>query len=192
MGRPKEWLPIAGEPMLLHVVHRVAARSPIVVVSAAEAQPLPPLPHSVEVVRDPVADRGPLQGLATGLEALIDRVEWAYVTASDAPFLQPRWIDRLLEFSEDVELVMPHVEGRDHPLSALYRPGPACVAAATLLRADRLRLGSLRDLLRTRVIPADVLNEVDPEFDTLRNANDPAEYRSILDRIAGDGPSSIR
>jgi molybdopterin-guanine dinucleotide biosynthesis protein A len=192
MGRPKEWLPIAGEPMLLHVVHRVAARSPIVVVSAAEAQPLPPLPHSVEVVRDPVADRGPLQGLATGLAALIDRVEWAYVTASDAPFLQPRWIDRLLEFSEDVELVMPHVEGRDHPLSALYRPGPASAAATTLLRADRLRLGSLRDLLRTRVIPADVLNEVDPEFDTLRNANDPAEYRSILDRIAGDGPSSIR
>src|SRR5439155_6499278 len=89
MGRPKAWLPFAGETMLGRVVRLLGTVvSPLLVV-AAPGQDVPPLPCDVEVVRDPERGRGPLQGLAAGLEALTGRAGAAYVSSCDVPFLQP-------------------------------------------------------------------------------------------------------
>src|SRR5262245_44208050 len=85
MGRPKAWLPIGGKTMLQRVVrvlHEVV--SPVVVV-AAEGQDVPPLSADVEIIRDEQADRGPLQGLVTGMRALKNRVSIVYVSSCDAP-----------------------------------------------------------------------------------------------------------
>ena len=89
MGKPKAWLPIAGESMLPRVVRLLSeAVSPIVVVAAPE-QELPPLPGEVRVVRDEEKGRGPLQGLAAGLAALQGHAEAAYASSCDVPFLRP-------------------------------------------------------------------------------------------------------
>src|SRR2546423_5298546 len=89
MGRPKAWLPMAGELMLPRVVRLLGeAVSPIVVVAAPE-QDLPPLPAEVKVVRDEEKGRGPLQGLAAGLTALQGEVDAAYASSCDVPFLRP-------------------------------------------------------------------------------------------------------
>src|SRR5690554_1051937 len=109
MGRPKEWLSIGGEALLQRVVRLVSTRADLIIVSAAEGQSLPDLPRSVEVVRDPAPDLGPLQGLSTGLDALDSRADWAFATAADAPLLRPKWIDRLLGFTGGVDLVLPLV-----------------------------------------------------------------------------------
>src|SRR5437660_11396236 len=71
MGRPKAWLPFAGEIMLCRVLRLLGEvpLSPIVVVAAPD-QDLPTLPQKVDVVRDSQRGRGPLQGLAGGLAAL--------------------------------------------------------------------------------------------------------------------------
>src|SRR2546423_13915019 len=70
MGRPKAWLPFAGELMLPRVVRLLEeAVRPIVVVAAPD-QEVPPLPPHVAIVRDEEKGRGPLQGLAAGLAAL--------------------------------------------------------------------------------------------------------------------------
>ena len=150
MGRPKEWLTLGGETFLERVVRLVAERASLVVVSAAGRQELPPLPSTVVVVRDPEPEGGPLVGLRGGLDALVGRAEWAFATATDAPFLEPRWIDRLRDHAEGVELVLPHVDGRDHPLAALYRVGPAADATGRLLGEGRRRLVDLAEELRTR------------------------------------------
>src|SRR5690349_12623666 len=83
MGRPKAWLPFAGELMLPRVVRLLGeAVSPVVVVAAPD-QDVPPLPPEVAVVRDEEKGRGPLQGLAAGLNALRGRVEAAYLSSCD-------------------------------------------------------------------------------------------------------------
>src|SRR5438270_6622638 len=97
MGRPKAWLPFAGETMLARVVRLLGSVvSPLVVVAAPE-QDLPPLPAGVAVVRDPQRGRGPLQGLAAGLEALLGRADAAYVSSCDVPFLEPGFVRRMIE-----------------------------------------------------------------------------------------------
>jgi molybdenum cofactor guanylyltransferase len=52
MGRPKAWLPFAGELMLPRVVRLLGEVVAPVVVVAAPGQDVPPLPAGVEVVRD--------------------------------------------------------------------------------------------------------------------------------------------
>lgn len=184
MGRPKAWLPFGPETMLGRVVRLVGeVAGPIVVVAAPE-QALPDLPDGVRIVRDAVEGRGPLQGLAAGLEALPDGVTFAYATATDVPFLAPAWIRRLLDLIGDDDLAIPEAEGYLQPLAALYRRATVAPAVRSLLDAGRLRPADLREVVRTRVIGADTLRVVDPDLLTLRNLNTPDDYREAL-RIAG-------
>src|SRR5437763_13722434 len=81
MGRPKAWLPFGGELMLPRVVRLLGEVVAPLVVVAAPGQDVPPLPPGVEMVRDPERGRGPLQGLAAGLEALRGRAEAAYLSS---------------------------------------------------------------------------------------------------------------
>src|SRR5438067_9531933 len=83
MGRPKAWLPFGGElllPRVVRILQQVV--SPIVVV-AAPGQDVPPLPDRISIVRDPEEGRGPLQGLAAGLEALRGNVDAVYLSSCD-------------------------------------------------------------------------------------------------------------
>src|SRR5438105_4111874 len=119
MGQPKAWLPIGGEILLPRVVRIMSeVVSPIVVVAAPE-QAVPPV--AVEVVRDGERGRGPLEGLAAGLAALQGRVEAAFLSSCDVPFLRPAFIRRLVELLGDHAICVPHVGDYHHPLAAVYR-----------------------------------------------------------------------
>src|SRR5262245_51158105 len=84
MGEDKALLDWEGVPLVVHVCEQVrrAVDGPLVVV-AAEGQALPGLDGS-EVVTDLEPDRGPLEGLRTGLAALAPRADVAFVTSVDA------------------------------------------------------------------------------------------------------------
>jgi molybdopterin-guanine dinucleotide biosynthesis protein A len=166
--------------MLQRVVRLVGSAVGPVAVVAAPGQEIPRLPDSVTVVRDAVAGRGPLQGLAAGLAALPSSAELVYASATDVPFLQPSWIERLVALIGDDDLAIPYSEGRHHPLASLYRRAAVLPAIETLLRADRMRPVYLMEMVRTRVVAADELRVVDPELKTLRNLNTPEDYRAAL------------
>src|ERR1043166_3412605 len=140
MGRPKAWLPFAGELMLPRVVRLLREAVDPVVVVAAPDQELPPLPSEVEIVRDEELGRGPLQGLSAGLHALLGRVDAAYASSCDVPFLRPAFLRRMIALLGDAQTCVPYVDGFHHPLAAIYRTG-VVATVDQLLRADRLRPG---------------------------------------------------
>src|SRR5215471_11116138 len=94
MGRPKAWLPFAGELMLPRVVRLLSEAVHPVIVVAAPGQDVPPLSSEVAVVRDEEKGRGPLQGLAAGLTSLSGQVTAAYLSSCDVPFLRPAFVRR--------------------------------------------------------------------------------------------------
>src|SRR5690349_10865035 len=149
MGSAKAWLDFEGEPLLLRVVRRMAeVASPIVVVAAPE-QVIPALPGGVLVARDPVSGRGPLQGIAAGLDALVGRADAVFVSSTDVPFIHPALVRRLHALRGDrFDIVAPRAKGHSHPLSAIYgfeaRP-----EIAALLAADQRRMFSLCERMRT-------------------------------------------
>jgi molybdopterin-guanine dinucleotide biosynthesis protein A len=183
MGRPKAWLPFAGEVMLPRVVRLLGEAVAPVVVVAAPGQDVPSLPAGVEVVRDEEKGRGPLQGLAAGLAALRGRADAAYLSSCDVPFLRPAFVRRLVELLGDRAICVPRVGDYHHPLAAVYRLEVAD-AVARLLAEDRLRPLFLFEAVPTRVVEAAELADVDPTFQTLRNLNTPEDYESALREAA--------
>jgi molybdopterin-guanine dinucleotide biosynthesis protein A len=179
MGRPKAWLPFAGEVMLPRVVRLLGeAVEPIVVVAAPD-QELPPLPNGVLTVRDEERGRGPLQGLAAGLAALDGRADAAYASSCDVPFLRPAFVRRLIDLLGDSQICVPRVGEYHHPLAAVYRV-EVLDTVRQLLAENRLRPFFLFEAVPTRVAGPAELADVDPTFQTLRNLNTPEEYEQAL------------
>ena len=184
MGRPKAWLPFAGELMLPRVVRLLGEAVGPVVVVAAPDQDVPPVPPEVAVVRDEEKGRGPLQGLAAGLRALRGEADAAYLSSCDVPFLRPAFVRRLIDLLGDRSICVPRVGDCHHPLAAVYRLEVA-EAVARLLAEDRLRPFFLFEAVPTRVVGEAELADVDPTFQTLRNLNTPEDYEAALREVAG-------
>src|SRR5262249_32596067 len=183
MGRPKAWLPFGGELMLPRVVRLLGEVVSSLVVVAAPDQDVPPLPPGVAIVRDEEKGRGPRQGLAAGRKALRGRAEAGYLTSCDVPFLRPAFVTRLADLLGEHAVCVPRVGDFHHPLAAVYRLD-VIDAVDRLLAEDRLRPFFLFEAVRTRVVEASELQDVDPAFETLRNLNTPEDYAAAL-RVAG-------
>ena len=179
MGRPKAWLPFGAELMLPRVVRLLGEVVAPLVVVAAPGQDVPPLPPTVTIVRDEMEGRGPLQGLAAGLEALRGRADAAYVSSCDVPLLRPAFVYRLIDLLGDHAVCVPRVGGYHHPLAAVYRLSVAD-AVRSLLTQNRLRPFFLFEAVPTRVVETDELRDADPDFRSLRNLNTPEDYEAAL------------
>lgn len=179
MGTSKAWLRF-GEEYLLQRVVRVltGALAPVCVVSAP-GQRLPRLPDNVEVVRDRVADRGPMEALAAGLDALSRQVDAAFVCACDAPFLHPEFVRRMVGLAGEAEIIVPYEDGRLHPLAAVYRVS-ILPLIQEMLDAGALRLTALTERCCCRRAPGSAFRDVDPDLASLRNVNTPEDYRDAL------------
>jgi molybdopterin-guanine dinucleotide biosynthesis protein A len=192
MGTPKAWLDFGGETLLARVVGTVRRICATVVVVAAPGQDVPPLPPDVAIARDPVEGRGPLQGIAAGLHALVESrggseaVDAAFVTSTDAPFLEAALIARLAALrGDDHDIAVPHTDGHFHPLTAIY----ACTCLPhieALLAADRLRPFFLFERVRTATCDAPSLladpdlQAADPALRSFENLNTPDDYARAL------------
>src|SRR5262249_1715451 len=120
MGTPKAQLEWHRSTLLYRVCGLVArgVTGPVIVVSSP-GQQLPDLPPGVKLVEDPQEGRGPLQGLAAGLQAAADYTQAAYVSATDAPLLHPAFVRRIVgELTPGLDGVVPSVRGVDQPLAA--------------------------------------------------------------------------
>lgn len=185
MGQPKAWLPFAGELMLPRIVRIVREVVEPVVVVAAPGQDVPTLPEEIRVVRDAVAGRGPLQGLAAGLAALQGRADAAYLSSCDVPLLKPAFVRRVIaSLEENAGAAVPFAEGFHHPLSAAYRLA-VLPEVERLLAQGHLRIGMLFDQVPTRLIAAHEFADVDPDLASLRNLNSPADYAAATANITG-------
>jgi molybdopterin-guanine dinucleotide biosynthesis protein A len=206
MGSPKAALEWHGSTLLRRVTGILAREvaGPVVVVRAP-GQELPALAPAIEVVADARENRGPLQGLAAGLQAIGDRAAVAYVSGTDVPLLHPAFVHRVLfAFTDHVDVVLPEVGGYRQPLAAAYRLD-LLSTVEELLAADRLRPAFLYERCRVlalgeRTLLADsALASRDPGLRSVENLNQPADYERAhalaapeiaVERLGPPGPRS--
>ena len=193
MGTPKAALEWHGSTLLRRTVGIVARATggPVAVVRA-KGQELPGLPETVSVVDDPREGKGPVQGIAAGLAALDGRVDTAFVTSTDLPFLHPAFIMRVLAAlaaPDGPDIALPVARGYQQPLAAAYRTRLAALAGR-LVREDRLRPAFLFaecDVVRLAdgaLLADPVLAALDPDLDSVLNVNTPADYQAARRRPA--------
>jgi molybdopterin-guanine dinucleotide biosynthesis protein A len=176
MGSPKALLAFDGAPLIVHVAHALKRLFSEVVVVAAPGQELPPV--DATLVRDDVADQGPVGGIYYGLQAA--RGEFCFVTSCDVPFLNAPLISYLLSQMSDCDVVVPYWQERLQPLCAVYSR-----SVAPLLK-EQLERGALRpiflyDRVRTRKIEEEEIRRFDPDGLSFFNMNSPEEYRAAVE-----------
>lgn len=193
MGRPKATLEWHGSTLVRRAVGIVArvADGPLVVVRAGD-QALPELPPEVELTQDARAARGPLEGLAAGLEAVGARAEAAFVCGVDTPLLHPAVAARVVAaLAQDAacEIALPVAHGFPHPLCAAYRTAVAS-RLRELLAEDRLATRALIERCSTKQLDEAALRadravaQHDPQLDSLLNLNTLGEYAAARARPA--------
>ncbi|MGH2857044.1 MAG: molybdenum cofactor guanylyltransferase [Solirubrobacteraceae bacterium] len=188
MGSPKAWLDWHGATLLSRVtgiVARAVAPGPVVVV-AAPGQELPELAPEVEFAIDAHEGRGPMQGLAAGLEALEGRAQVAYATSTDVPLLHPAFVATVLgALTPEHEAVMAEVGGRRQPLAAAYRTSLRPLVDE-LIADGMLRTASLFEHCRAvsldeRALLGDpAVARFDPELASVANLNAREDYERAL------------
>jgi molybdopterin-guanine dinucleotide biosynthesis protein A len=189
MGAAKADLEWHGSTLLYRAA-AVLARAvdgPVIVV-AAPGQELPELPAGVAVVEDPVEGLGPMQGLATGLAAVADRAEIAFVCSTDLPFLHPAYVRRVLGgLTAEAEVALPVARGFRQPLAAAYRTRIAGLVADLLAQGNQrpgmiFKHCEVVQLDDAALLAGATLAKYDPELDSVINVNTPEDYAAARDR----------
>jgi molybdopterin-guanine dinucleotide biosynthesis protein A len=193
MGTPKAALDWHGSTLLRRTAGILAraTNGPVVVVCAPR-QKLPDLAAGTLVTHDRREGKGPLQGIAAGLEALRGQADIAFISSTDLPFLHPAFVRRVLrvlENSDSTDVALPLARGFRQPLAAAYRVSLA-TTVERLMAGDRLRPAFLFEqcvveTLDEQALKQDpVLAALDPELDSVVNVNTLADYRAARARPA--------
>jgi molybdopterin-guanine dinucleotide biosynthesis protein A len=176
-GRDKLAEPYRGRPLLQHPIEQlldVCDRVIVVQSPAADASTLTS-DDRIVVARDAGGDRGPLAGLAAGLERV--DTEWALVAGGDMPELVPAVLEELLRACRETSAVAAALAdaGDTRPLPCALKANEALAVAERLLANDRLRLRDLLAEVRTVVIDEPSWTALDPERRTLFDVDEPSD-----------------
>ena len=181
-GTDKLAAELDGRPLLHHALERVAEIADRIVLVLAPEATVPGLPPAVqgriEFAWDEALGRGPLAGVAAGLdrsEADADGV--AIVVGGDMPRLVPAVLRLLAErVSRGGGPVAAVLEGDPVPtLPLALRPSAGLPAARALLAADRRSLRALLDELEAETVPAGEWRLLDPTGATLADVDTPED-----------------
>ncbi|MDP2391201.1 MAG: molybdenum cofactor guanylyltransferase [Acidobacteriota bacterium] len=177
MGRDKASLPFGTETLLERAIRIVGEVAGDVIVVARPDHATPP---GIRVVHDPIANLGPLAGIAAGLSASHSDVN--VVVACDMPLVRPEVLRRLIALREDADICVAVVDGHASPLCAVYRSSVAGVAQALLAGGER-RVMALLDGVQTKRVEAALFRDFDPDLDSFVSCNTPEAYAAALVRL---------
>lgn len=179
MGRDKAVEPIQGQPLIQRVIERVRQVSDetVVVVADQSRGDALPLDKETRIALDIYPGGGSLGGIFSGLSAV--QQDWGVVVACDMPFLSLDLLHYLTSLREDVDAVVPVLEGRPEPTHSLY--SKACLPhIGARLKANDLKISGFFDEVRVRYVPEDDIARYDPEYLSFFNINSPEDLEKAL------------
>lgn len=180
MGRDKALLPFGTEVLAERLYRMLSATCSEVVVVRDPARGFP-VPDA-RLVADRHLDRGPMEAVATGLEALA--ADRALVVACDMPFVTPGVLARLMAVDPASPLVIPRTERGLEPLLAVYSRSVLPVLRRHLEAGER-RLQQVLEHVPHRELPASALLDLDPDARCFWNLNHPEAYDRALRELEG-------
>ncbi len=182
-GTDKLAVVVAGPALRPNAIAAVAAGGAAGVGGEVAGGGRPVLPSDVSsrirVVRDSIADGGPLAGLVAGLEAA--RGASAILVGGDQPSLSPAILAELLLWldSDEADAQLDAVAlvdgGRLRPLPAAFRVGSVRPVARALLEGGPRSLLGLFDRLRVGTVEPERWRLFDPGGASLRDIDTPGE-----------------
>jgi molybdopterin-guanine dinucleotide biosynthesis protein A len=176
MGQDKASLLLGERSLLQHVISIVQPLFHEVIISVRQPRAEITLP---QVCDDPT-QRGPLAGLAAGLQRA--KTPWVFVLACDMPFIEPAVIERLARFRDGHQAVVPMVQGYPQPLAAFYAASCADSVLECLNGAGKHSLRELLDKLQVRYVSEDELLIAGLQSRSFVDLDTPEEAASVMNQ----------
>ncbi len=179
MGRDKAFVPLAGRPMLAHVLDRIGPQVGAVAVSAnSDAARF--AAFGLPVIADDRPDTGPLGGVAAGLAwaaTLTERPRLLVTVPVDGPLLPADLVAQLVAASDSSDRVIIAASGeRDHPVFALW---PVALADRLALWRQSAKSQGVRGFLASTGFAVASWRIAADGFDPFFNANTPADLARV-------------
>lgn len=175
MGEDKAWLPLAGRPMIQHVIDAVkpVVNSLGIIANDARYSEL-----GLPIYRDLNIGVGPLEAIRTALSKCdLSRV---LLVACDLPFVSSELFEFLLDVRGDHDAIVPlGPDGRLETLCAVYSPR-ALESVATLIARGERMIRTLFDIIPTRVVAFDELRHLAGSQHFFENINSPEDYARVI------------
>ena len=182
MGRDKGIVPLAGKPMVRHLLDRIEGLGDETLITTNSPQDY--RFAGVRLVGDTRPGAGALGGLHTALSAA--RGETVLVLACDMPLASRPLLEHLLSRAPEADVVIPRREGEYEPLCAVYAKRCLGLVEAALEAGER-RMISFFPRVRVVVVEEPEWSVFDPEGLTFFNVNTPQELAEAERRMAGEG-----
>jgi molybdopterin-guanine dinucleotide biosynthesis protein A len=127
------------------------------------------------IVTDLLPVRSSLTGIHTGL--FYARTDYAFFTASDAPFLKKEMIAAVVDgISQDIDIVMPETDQGREPLCAVYSRN--CLEAARHnIETGRLKIMRTFRKKNIKIISEKASRKADPRLLSFFNINTPEDLQ---------------
>jgi len=186
MGRDKARVLLAGQPLITHVLGRVAHLGTDILVTTNAPEDYAFL--GVHLAGDEQPGAGALAGLRTALRAA--RYETVLVLACDLPFVCLPLLEHMLKLAPQADAVVPRWQGEFEPLHAVYRR--TCLTAIDLSLAEgRQRMISFLPAVRLTVVEEDQIAAYDPQGLTFFNVNTPDDLQTAERILAAGIPPAL-
>lgn len=176
-GVRKASLEVGGRSILERIVAALGPLADEHLVLVDDDQPLG-TPDGLRQLVDPQPHAGVLPALLHGLSAATGDI--CLIVASDMPFVSRAAFEYLLarQEQEQVDVVVPRVDGILQPMHAVVRRQATLDALRTALVSGEQRLFRVLASMQCREVDADELRRVDPDLRTLFNVNTAADLAS--------------
>ncbi|MCS7177885.1 MAG: molybdenum cofactor guanylyltransferase [Anaerolineae bacterium] len=178
MGKDKAFLELAGRPLILHVLDRMAELCQEVLIVASDVSRYAGL--GTRVVPDVFPGVGVLGGLHAGLRAA--QHDLILAVGCDMPFLNPALLRAFVVWAEGYDVVALRRGEQVETLHAAYRR--TCLPAMeAVIRAGQQRIISFFPYVRVRYIAREEAEALDPGLRSFRNVNTPQDWESLLAEV---------
>ena len=147
MGTSKAFLPINGKPAVENTVNLLNPYFDEILISANDQKAFNYLDKPV--IEDVIKEQGPLAGIYSALQH--SKNEKNFVIACDIPEINMDFVEIMLDFSKDFDIVIPLNNDKFEPLFAVYSKQVIPVIEQ-LLQTESRKMINLLPMCRTKVI----------------------------------------
>ncbi len=178
MGFNKALADFRGRPLIEHVIARLKALTPDVIVASKT-----PELYAFEGVRS-VADAFPRHSSLIGIYSALRAAqgEHCLVVACDMPFLNLDLLRYLAALAPYHDVVMPVLKRGPEPLHAVYSKG--CLGPIeSLIAAGENKILKFLPYVRVRYVEEGIVRFFDPELLSFINVNTPTELERALQAV---------
>ncbi|MFW5943569.1 MAG: molybdenum cofactor guanylyltransferase [Chloroflexota bacterium] len=184
MGVDKGLVPLAGRPMIEHVLARVAGLGTETLITTNNQDEYKYL--GLRMASDEEPGAGALPGLRTALRAA--QGDTVLVVACDMPFVNRLLLEHLLNLSGEADVVVPRWNDRYQTMQTVYARKKCLKAVDEALAQGERRMISFYPQVLVRHVPPEEIAEYDPSGRSFYNVNTPeelAEAERFLARAKG-------